>query len=167
MIKNINDSEYLFYISDILENNEFKKLDTIGHHGISRYDHSIRVSYYSYKIAKLLKLDYKTTARAGLLHDFFLSNEDRTLKDRFLSTFTHPKYALENANEHFELDNLGKNIIESHMFPIYKKLPKYSESWIVSLVDKTSAVYEFSNFVSKKFAYTANLFILLFINYLR
>lgn len=167
MLKNINDNEYLFYISDILENDEFKKLDTISHHGISRYDHSIRVSYYSYKIAKLLKLNYEVTARAGLLHDFFLSNENRTLKERLLSTFIHPKIALENASKYFELDNIGKNIIEAHMFPIYKRLPKYAESWIVSLIDKLSAVYEFSNAFSRRFAYTANIFIILLVNYLK
>ena len=167
MLENINDSEYLFYISDILENNEFKKLDAISHHGISRYDHCIRVSYYSYKIAKLLKLNYETTARAGLLHDFFLSDENRNLKDRFLSTFSHPKIALENANKYFDLDIMSQNIIESHMFPIYKRLPKYIESWIVSSVDKASALYEFSHSFSRKFAYTANIFIILFINYLK
>ena len=60
MLENITDSEYLYYISDILENSEFKKLDAIGHHGITRYEHCIRVSYYSYKITKLLKLNYET-----------------------------------------------------------------------------------------------------------
>lgn len=167
MIKNINDSEYLFYISDILDNKEFKKLETIGHHGINRYDHSIRVSYYSYKIAKILKLDYETTARAGLLHDFFISDENRSLKERFLSTFIHPKYALENADKYFELDEMGKNIIEAHMFPIYKRLPKYAESWIVSSVDKAAAIYEFGYSFSNRFAYVANILILLFINNLK
>ena len=167
MAKNIDDNDYLFYISDILENNEFKKLDTINHHGDSRYNHCIRVSYYSYKIAKVLNLNYEIAARAGLLHDFFMSDENRTIKERFLSTFIHPKYALENADKYFELDDMSKNIIESHMFPVYKRLPKYAESWIVSSVDKASAIYEFSHSFSRRFAYVANIFILLFINNLK
>ena len=167
MSKNINDSEYLFYISDILENNEFNKLETINHHGISRLDHSIRVSYYSYKISKALKLNYVEAARAGLLHDFFISKEDRTLQERFLSTFTHPKYSLENANKYFELNDIEKNIIEAHMFPVYKSIPKYTESWIVTTVDKVSAIYEFSKSFSNRFAHVTNIFIVLLINYLK
>lgn len=167
MAKYQNNDEYLFYVNDILENNEFQKLDDIRHHGITRYEHSIRVSYYSYKIAKMLNLNYEVTARAGLLHDFFLNNEDKKIENRFLSMFIHPKYALENSIKNFELDDLGKNIIESHMFPIYKKVPKYAESWIVSLVDKAAAVYEFSYSISARLVYTTNILILLFINYIK
>ena len=167
MTKNIENSEYLNLVTDILDNQEFNKLDTISHHGISRLEHSIRVSYYSYKITKILRLNYEVTARAGLLHDFFISAEDRKLKDRFLSTFIHPKYAVKNASEYFEINDLGKNIIESHMFPIYKSLPKYAESWIVSIVDKIAAIYEFSRTVSLKCSYMTNLFILMILNNLR
>ena len=167
MTKNIENDEYLNLVNDILNNHEFNKLDTISHHGISRLEHSIRVSYFSYKITKFLRLNYEVTARAGLLHDFFISDENRNMKDRFLSTFTHPKYAVMNASEYFEIDDLGKNIIESHMFPIYKSLPKYAESWIVSFVDKVSAIYEFSRTASLKCSYMTNLFILMILNNLR
>lgn len=167
MIKNINDEEYLFFVNDILENEEFKKIDLIEHHGISRLDHSIRVSYYSYKLAKILKLNYEETARAGLLHDFFLNSENRKMKERFLSTFTHPKYAVENAKKYFEVTDMEQNIIESHMFPIYKSLPKYAESWLVSIVDKLSATYEFSKTFGMKFSYATNLFILIILNNMR
>ena len=167
MNKNIKDDKYLNIISDILDNKEFNKLDMISHHGISRLEHSLRVSYYSYRITKLLRLNYKVTARAGLLHDFFISDIERNMKDRFLSTFTHPKYAVLNASKYFEIDDLGKNIIESHMFPIYKSLPKYAESWIVSIVDKIAAIYEFSRTASLKCSYMTNLFILMILNNLR
>lgn len=163
----INDKKYLKIVEDILENKEFNQLDTIEHHGMTRLDHSVRVSYYSYKISKMLGLDYITTARAGLLHDFFISKEDRTLKERFISTFVHPKYAVMNSQKYFEIDDKTKNIIESHMFPIYKVLPKYAESWIVSSVDKLSALYEFSKTFGIKFAYASNIFILLIMNNMR
>ena len=64
--------EFLNIVSDILENEEFQKLKNIKHHDTDRFDHSLRVSYYSYLITKALRLNYKATARAGLLHDFFL-----------------------------------------------------------------------------------------------
>lgn len=167
MIKTKNDREYLFFVSDILENKEFNKLDLIEHHGISRLEHSLRVSYYSYKITKILKLNYEATARAGLLHDFFLSAEDRKLKDRFLSTFVHPKYAVENSKKYFGINAIEENIIESHMFPVYKRLPKYAESWIVSSVDKASAIYEFGKTFGMKLSYATNLFIILILNNIR
>lgn len=163
----INDQKYLKLVEDILENKEFNQLDTIEHHGMTRLEHSVRVSYYSYKISKMLGLDYTTVARAGLLHDFFISKENRTLKEKFLSTFVHPKYAVINAKKYFEIDDKTKNIIESHMFPIYKVLPKYAESWIVSSVDKVSALYEFSKAFGIKFAYASNIFILLILNNIR
>ena len=101
-----NDLRYRKIVKNILDNEEFNKIKNIEHHGITRYDHSLKVSYYSYKIAKTLKLDYRQVARGGLLHDFFLSGEDRTFKDKFLSTFVHPKKAEKNAKE------MAKQIIE-------------------------------------------------------
>ena len=87
---------------------EFKEIDTIAHHGTTRYAHSVRVSYYAYKIAKKLRLDYVKVARAGLLHDFFMSSPDRTKFERMMSTFTHPKFACRNASSMFKLNNKEK-----------------------------------------------------------
>ena len=52
-----DDKEYWNKVNDILEHDEFKKMEDIVHHGITRYNHSVRVSYYSYRIAKFLRLD--------------------------------------------------------------------------------------------------------------
>jgi len=144
MKKIYNDNDYLNIIDDILYNNEFKKIDSSIHHGLSRLDHSLRVSYYSYKLSKILFLDYKEVARAGLLHDFFVTKE-LSRKERTISAFVHPKKALANSTKFFNLSEKEKNIIEAHMFPLVpNKIPKYMESWIVSLVDKIVASYEFS-----------------------
>jgi len=164
---NIKDNYYLQIVENILTNAEFNKIKEIEHHGTSRFTHSLRVSYISYKISKLLHLDYNDVARAGLLHDFFLSEEDRTFKDRFISTFTHPKYAVAYATNYFDLNAKEINIIESHMFPIYRSLPKYAESWIVSLVDKIVGTYEFGLTFKYKFSYATNLFLLLILNNLK
>ena len=50
MSLDLKDSEYLKIVRNILENDEFKKMEQIEHHGITRLDHSLKVSYYSYKI---------------------------------------------------------------------------------------------------------------------
>lgn len=159
-----NDIYYINIVRDILEHEEFNKIKYIEHHGITRFEHSIKVAYTSYKIAKFLRLDYKEVARAGLLHDFFLSDEDRTFKDRFVSYFIHPKYAVETSQRYFDLSDKEIDIIKSHMFPAYLSVPKYVESWIVSLVDKTFSSFEFLTKFRYKFSYAINIFILFLIN---
>lgn len=143
MRKIYKDEEYMLYISDILDNNEFKKLKKYLHHGINRYDHCIRVSYNSYKIAKKLKLNSKEVARAGLLHDFFLVNNQKIDKlERFKVLFTHPRIALENSKKYFTLSEKEENIILSHMFPLGNVLPKYKESILVNFIDDMASIYE-------------------------
>jgi len=146
-----NDMKYYNLVYDIINDNEFKKIDNCVHHGISRFDHSCRVSYYSYKVSKLLGLNYKEVARAGLLHDFFLS-ENITKKDKMKSMFVHSKKSLKNSEELFSLSDREKDIIYTHMFPLnVNRIPKYMESWVVSLVDKGVATYEFGTTFRKRF----------------
>jgi len=161
------DEKYFSIIEDILKNDEFKKLNNIEHHGITRYEHSVRVSYFSYKICKLLNLDYIDAARAGLLHDFFLSKEDRTFKEKFISTFVHPKMAVDNSIRVFGVNGREYDIIRSHMFPFTTSIPKYAESWAVILADKTIGSFEFLRKFSYQFNYATNLFIIFILNYLK
>lgn len=137
-----NDTTYYNLIKDIDNNNEFQKLKSIKHHGLTRYNHSYRVSYYSYIFAKKLDLNVKEVARAGLLHDFFF-DVNNTKIDKLKSFYNHPKKALEITKNDFEINKLEENIIKSHMFPISLELPKYKESLLVSIVDKIVASYEF------------------------
>ena len=161
------DLQYMSIVNNILDNKEFLKIKTIEHHGISRYDHSLKVSYYSYKIAKVLHLDYEQTAVGGLLHDFFLSPENRTQKERLKSVFTHPKQAVAMARTQFELTKKEEDMIRSHMFPINLSVPKYAESWIVSLVDKCVATNEFAIKFRFRLKYAYNLFLLFAISFIK
>ena len=154
-------------VNNILDNKEFLKIKKIEHHGISRYDHSLKVSYYSYKIAKFLYLDYEQTAVGGLLHDFFLSPEDRTQSDRLKSVFTHPKQAVSMAKNYFNLTTKEEDMIRSHMFPINLSIPKYAESWIVSMVDKCVATNELALKFRFKLKYAYNLFLLFTISIMK
>ncbi len=155
-----NDREYKKIVEDILDHEEFQKTKDINHHGLNRYDHSIRVSYCSYKIAKFLHIGYEETARAGLLHDFFLvNNKEMSAKEKMTTLVTHPKYAKAYSEKYFDLTEKEKDIIVSHMFPLAPtRVPKYAESWIVNLVDdyitireqlhvKRKQIYRFANFV--------------------
>lgn len=76
----LNDFEYNDLVEDILANKEFRKLENFIHHKTDRLEHSKRVSLYSYKICKMLKLDYVSAARGGLLHDFSSINIKENLR---------------------------------------------------------------------------------------
>lgn len=166
-MKSYQDPQYLSIVRNILDNEEFLKIKSIEHHGFTRYDHSVKVSYYSYKIAKFLRLDYEGVARGGLLHDFFLSPNDRTKKDRFISVFFHPKKAVETAKNNFDLTPKEEDMIKTHMFPINLAVPKYLESWVVSTVDKAIAINEFSIQWSFKLKYAYNMVALFMIGFIK
>ena len=164
------DPEYQMIIESILANDEIKKLETIKHHDSNRLNHCLRVSYMSYRIAKKLRLEYISTARAGLLHDFYYEDIKKigSIKKKVnIFMKSHPKQACINSKKYFELNSLEENIIKSHMFPMNLEIPKYKESWIVSAVDKCVSFYEFSHKFSKQFIYIINLLSIFMINYLK
>ena len=159
----IDNKKYKHIVKPILRNENFKKTYNIEHHGISRMEHSLKVSYYSYLIAKKLKFDYEAVARGGLLHDFYLDGDQRCSKDKFLDVFIHPKKALLTSKKFFELSKLEENIIVSHMFPfsICLAIPKYKESILVDCVDKVIGAYEMLREVKCKTVYKFNYVLIL------
>lgn len=161
------DAEYIGLVSDILELDEFKQMEHIKHHDNNRLQHSLKVSYYSYKIAKMMHVDYIDASRGGLLHDFFLERtvDYDKIKDKvLLYTTKHPLDALENAKTFFDLTEKEEDIIKCHMFPLDYRVPKYMESWIVNLVDTGLSTHEFGKKFSYKLNYAANLFAIVFLN---
>ena len=122
----------------IINNKKYIKMKNESHHGVSRYDHSLRVAGMTYKISKLLKQDYVSATRAALLHDFFI-NEDFHFENSFDKTKNHAGVALKNSETHFHLNNLEKDAIISHMFPLNLKMPSTKEGITISLIDKTVA----------------------------
>lgn len=141
----MKNEEFDNIVCDIINNPEFQLLDRELHHGISRYEHSMRVAKSTYKISKKLHWDYKKVTRAALLHDFFVNSqlENCNVAETWCK---HPLVALENATRLFELDSRQQNVIASHMFPSCKVMPKYKESWLVSFVDKAVSFYEMYRF---------------------
>jgi uncharacterized protein len=133
-------TEFIEIIEPILNNVEFNELKNITHHGITRFEHCIRVAYYTYITTKCLHLNYREATEAALLHDFFTlevveENSIRRLRK-------HPDFAVSNALKYYDLSDLQIDIIKTHMFPITFTPPKYLESWIVDLVDDVSAIFE-------------------------
>ena len=149
--------------ADILNNSEFNKLRSIAHHGITRYDHSLRVARYTYFVTRKLHLNYKEATRAALLHDFFT---DEVVNESSIKKLTkHPLYAVENAKKYFDLTPMQENIIATHMFPVGLNIPKYIESWVVDILDDVAAIYERVYTFHMQLSAASTFLFLLLINY--
>jgi uncharacterized protein len=136
--------EYLEIIKDLIEDETILEMDNYRQHGqVSTLVHSIYVSYSAFKIAKKLKLDYVSVARAGLLHDFYLYDWRKVKYEGTTHRKMHPKIALEKSKAKFTINQKEEDIILKHMFPVVlRTIPKYKESLLVSLVDKYCAIME-------------------------
>lgn len=142
-----NNNEFWNIIKDVISNKTVQSLRLYKHHyGSTRYEHCLSVSYYSYKICKLLGLDYVSVARAGILHDLFLydcENPETKPKNHIRN---HPKIALENSEKLFILNDIEKDIILKHMWPITISKPRYLESLVVTFIDKYCALKEWGSY---------------------
>lgn len=142
----IEDLQYISYIEDLLLHHSVKKLAFYEHHrSTTRFNHSLSVSYNSYKTAKRLGFSNESLreiARAGLLHDLFFydTSDEKDTKEHLRK---HPEIALENARNVCQLSEKEENIILSHMFGVsFNHVPKYKESFLVSFTDKTVSIRE-------------------------
>lgn len=142
----IDKKEFQEIIRDITENSSFLSLkEHIQHMKSSRYEHCYAVAYYTYIISKKLGLDYISATRGAMLHDFYFYDwrKKGVEGQKKFHAYRHPRIALNNAKENFELNDVEKDIILKHMWPLTLRLPRYSESYIVTLVDKYCATREF------------------------
>ena len=136
-----NDLSFDNIAKNIIKTNKFNELKKESHHGLTRYIHVMRVSKFTYKISKFLHMDYVSATRAALLHDYYTSNDMHDITE-VKKLNIHPSIARNNALKDFKLNEIEKNAIEAHMFPMGKTLPKYKESWLLTVVDKCVATYE-------------------------
>ncbi|HOX53327.1 MAG TPA: hypothetical protein PKY05_17745, partial [Fibrobacteria bacterium] len=141
------EDEFRRFVRDIAVHPEFSRTRLFRHHDSSIFRHALRVSMISYRIGKYLHLDARAMARGGLLHDFFLydwRNHDLPdlAKEKFHG-FEHPYIALRNAQRHFTLTALERDIIAKHMWPLTSRPPRHMESILVCAVDKIVATREF------------------------
>ena len=153
--------EFNTLIQPIAENEEFLKTKDIKHHGLTRYDHSRRVAYFSYLVTKFLRLDYKETTEAAMLHDFFTTEVQ--YDNAIFKLRRHPNHAVENSKKYFELSDKQVDIIKTHMFPVTFTPPKYLESWIVDIVDDVVSIYERAFWLKKEIKAVATFLLVLLI----
>lgn len=135
----------LFYGSRILFSDGMEYEKSLTHHGSSTcYEHSVNVALKSLELASRLSVpvDEKSLVVGALLHDYFLYDCHESAKLCRKHGFIHAEIALENACRDFNLNEIEKDIICKHMFPLNIHKPKYLESWIVCIADKICASKE-------------------------
>jgi uncharacterized protein len=143
----VNSDDYRNCVDDMIKIESVRSMEEIIHHrGVSCLAHCLFVSYTSYLICKRFGLDYRFAARGALLHDFYLYDWHIKKTHKGLHGFKHPHTAFENAEKHFTLNNIEKDIIRKHMWPLTIKLPKYKESYIVAFADKYCSLLELMKF---------------------
>lgn len=148
-----SNEEFNLIIDDLINNETVQKMKLFRqHYDTSCFEHCKQVAYYSYLICKKYNWDYIAVARAGMLHDLFLYNWRERQDDRKgLHAFTHPRTALNNSLKLFKLRKIEQDIILKHMWPLTVVLPKYKESYVVSMVDKYCAISESINHYKSNF----------------
>ena len=161
-----SNDEFIQIIDDLLNNDTVKQMKNFRqHYETSCFDHCLIASYYCYLYGKKFNLDYVSCARAAMLHDLFLYDWRKKQDDRKgLHAFTHPKTAYKNASKLFALNEKEKDIILKHMWPVTIALPKYKESYLLTLVDKYCALNEsyqeiYNRFCQKKLFRYAYVFL--------
>lgn len=145
------DDEFLNYIHEIINSEEFLKRKEYEHHeNESVFDHSMKVAYSSYLFAKKHHLNVRDICIGAILHDFYSEPwKINAIRKPFFKKhgFVHAKEAKENAYLYFPqlMNDRVENIILRHMFPLNIHPPKYLESWIVSIMDKKCSLSILNN----------------------
>ena len=147
-------SEFFSIIKDLIANDTVKQMKNYRQHcNTSTYKHCMQVAYYTYIACKKLRLDYVSATRAAMLHDLFLYDwrkKNRSVDLPGLHAFVHPQIALKNANKLFSLNDIEKDVILKHMWPVTFAFPKFRESYIVTIMDKYSACVETYLYIQEK-----------------
>ena len=130
----------------LLEAPEYQQLKAYRAHGeVSVFDHSLFVAERAYLYAKKrgLDLDYASLVRGALLHDYYLYDWHKKHKGHRLHGFRHPAWALHNALLVYDLNEVERDVIRSHMFPLtFWRWPHSQEAWIVRKMDHKEARVE-------------------------
>lgn len=152
--RELRDSDYYSCVSDIIGAEELEALKNITHHvSTTRFQHCLNVSYYSWLICRRLGLNARSAARAGLLHDLFFYDRRAYNAARRRGSLSHAAAhsaeALRNAAGLTPLTPLEADMIAKHMWPATAPLPRYKETFVITLVDKYCAVLEFSTLAAR------------------
>lgn len=135
----------LLYGKDILASERMKEEKNYLQHGsVSVFEHSVNVACTCVMLSHRLSIavNERAVVRGALLHDYFLYDWHDPDPSHRLHGFSHPRTALTNAARDFSLNDIEKDMILKHMFPLTLMPPRYRESVLICIADKLCAVCE-------------------------
>ena len=143
-----------------LEGRFYEEKEAMQHGCTTIYQHSVHVAYVSLFLMEKwqIPLDEVSLVKGALLHDYFLYDWHEKNKEHSLHGFKHPYFALRNASRDFRLNDIEKNVIVRHMFPLTPIPPKCREAWIVCMADKYCSARE-TMYTVKRYAHNARQFV--------
>ena len=152
MNQKYDNEEFNLIISDLVQNDTVQQMKNYRQHfDTTTFDHCMTVAYSAYKMCKALHFDYKSAARAGMLHDLFLYDWRKPRPDgKGLHAFRHPRTALNNAMKLFNLNKIEQDAILKHMWPLTVIPPRYKESFIITIADKYATLSENVKYLKEK-----------------
>ena len=138
-----NHIEFVKMIEDLWKHPLVCELDGFGQHlNTSRRQHSLNVAYYSYGIAKKLKLNINDAVRGAMLHDLYLYDWHSAQPVQGRHVDVHPNQALKNACQITQVSDIMADCIVNHMWPMGEGRPQSKEAWVVQASDKLCTFLE-------------------------
>lgn len=146
--KELTNCSFYDCVSDIIDSPQLEELKSITHHiSTTRFQHCVNVSYYSYIVCRKFGLNARSAARAGLLHDLFYYDRKEynatKQKGQASHSLNHAFQASANAAELTKISRMERDMIEKHMWPVTRPMPKYKETYVITFIDKYCALLEF------------------------
>lgn len=144
--------EFFDCIADIIYHPKVLEMKKYFQHcNTDCYEHCLNVAYYNYYICKKLKLDARSAARGGMLHDLFLYDwrgHSRRTGDHF-HAMTHPRAAYNMAKRYFDLNKIEREVILKHMWPVTVIPPRYWETYVICFTDKYCSSREIADYYAR------------------
>lgn len=136
--------EFLSIARPILSAARVPRMSAFIQHGTTTtLAHVEAVAWQAFKLARAWHIPCDETAlvRGAILHDYYLYDWHEPGHSK-LHGFLHPKRALKNALEDFDLSPIEKDLIAHHMWPLTPCPPHHREAWLVCLADKMVSTHE-------------------------
>ena len=147
-MKRLGEEKLRFFkkiLKDTRKGSRFDQMDDFIQHGDTTVrTHCLHVAQTAYYLACRhgWKVDEASLIRGALLHDYFLYDWHVKSWANSIHGYTHPGKALRQAEKDFELNDIERDMIKHHMFPLTIFPPRTKEGWILVLADKICAMGE-------------------------
>lgn len=141
---------------EVLNSDRFLSAWDIPHHGnVSVAMHSLHVAKESCRIADWLqrhgvKISDEDAVRSSLLHDIGMTERRVFSSPSWRKAYTHPDRGTEIAEKEYHANEIQKDAIQRHMWPICVIPPSHVAGWVVLALDKMATEAVISTLTKQK-----------------